>query len=70
MHDRDRWTLDLECRNCGNLGSAQVSEGDYPFLQNPEFTVERIDGAFAVQRLGETAFDTTFKCEKCGALLD
>jgi len=70
MFDRDRWTLDLHCSHCGNVGTADVAEGDYPFLQNPEFSVERIDGAFSVHRLGQTALETEFKCERCGKRLD
>ena len=70
MPDRDRWTLDLVCPHCGNAGTAAVSEGDYPFLQNPEFSVDRIDGTFTVQQLGRTALETTFRCERCGRLID
>jgi hypothetical protein len=33
MSDRDRWTLDLVCPHCGNTGTADVSEGDYPPLK-------------------------------------
>ena len=70
MTDRDRWTLDLVCPNCGNVGAADVSEGDYPFLQNPEFSVDKLHGAFSVQRLGQTALETSFKCDQCGTVLD
>ncbi len=70
MPDRDRWTLDLVCPHCGNVGTAEVSEGDYPFLQNPEFSVDRIDGAFSVVRLGQTALETDYRCELCGTTLD
>jgi hypothetical protein len=68
MAARDRWTLDLTCGHCGNVGAADVSEGDYPFLQDPEFSVEKLHGGFSVQRLGQTALETTFKCDECGSL--
>ena len=70
MAARDHWTLDLECPNCGNVGTADVSEGDYPFLQDPEFSVDRLHGTFSVERLGQTALETSFRCDQCGALLD
>jgi len=70
MSARDCWTLDLACPACGNVGTADVSEGEYPFLQNPEFSVDRIDTAFSVRRLGQTSLETEFRCERCGRLLD
>ena len=70
MPDADRWTLDLHCPKCGNSGAADVSEGNYPFLQDTEFSVDTIQGAFSVHAIGRTAFETRFKCDKCGTLLE
>jgi predicted RNA-binding Zn-ribbon protein involved in translation (DUF1610 family) len=70
MAARDHWTLHLACPNCGNIGSADVSEGDYPFLQDPDFSVEKLHGTFSVRRLGQTALETSFRCDQCGKLLD
>ena len=66
MSFRDHWSLDLACSSCGNTGIAEVSEEGYPFLQDPRFSVDRIEGTFGVERLGQTALDTLFKCEHCG----
>jgi len=70
MADRDHWTLDLVCPNCGNAGTADVSEEGYPFLQDPQFSVDRLQGDFSVQGFGQTALETQFKCDRCGTLLD
>jgi predicted RNA-binding Zn-ribbon protein involved in translation (DUF1610 family) len=70
MTARDVWTLELNCPNCGNQGTADVSEGNYPFLQDTEFSVETIHGAFSVHAIGRTAFETRFKCDTCGTLLE
>jgi len=70
MAARDRWRLDLECPDCGNVGSADVSEGDYPFLQDPAFSVDKLHGTFSVERLGQTALETSFRCDRCGKVLD
>ena len=70
MAARDRWTLDLQCLTCGNTGTADVSEEGYPFLQDPQFSVDRLNGAFSVESLGQTALETRFRCDRCGLLLD
>ena len=70
MKARDHWTLDLVCPKCGNAGGAEVSEGDYPFLNNPEFSVDAIHGAFSVVAVGQTAFETTFRCGNCRTVIE
>src|SRR5258708_3878006 len=62
MSARDRWTLDLKCTACGNAGTAYVSEEGYPYLQDPQFSVDSLNGAFSVKSIGQTALETTFKC--------
>jgi hypothetical protein len=70
MSLRDHWVLDLACSSCGNTGTAGVSEEGYPFLQDPRFSVDRIEGTFSVERVGQTALETLFKCERCGRTID
>lgn len=66
MAARDRYSVDLNCPDCGETGRADCSEDDYPFMRSLDFSVDHIQGGFAVTKLGETPMATDISCKKCG----
>ncbi len=67
MAARDRYSVKLECKNCGEKGSMDVSENDYPFMKRLDFSVDAIEGRFDVSGSMETLSSTYVDCGLCGA---
>ncbi len=65
MAARDRWDFELRCPKCGAVGRAYVSEDDHPWMRDPNFRVDEIDGEFQIKRLGSTGAATTYECKVC-----
>jgi hypothetical protein len=55
MAARDRYTVDLECPQCGREGVAHVSEDDHPFMKSLRFSVDRVSEGFSDPTRGRTA---------------
>lgn len=65
MAARDRYTIDITCPGCGNVGRVKVSEDDYPFMKKLHFEVDEVPDGFYLVRLGENASKTIFGCASC-----
>lgn len=47
MAARDRYSYEVKCPQCGQIGVFLVSEDDYPFMTSPDRVVEKIEGNFS-----------------------
>jgi hypothetical protein len=64
MAASDRYTLDLKCPVCGNLGEVRIEENDgAAFLRDPQRCIDRISPGFTVS--GEN-MHTEYLCAECG----
>lgn len=70
MAARDRWDYGLKCPKCGATGRAFVSEDDHPWMRDPHFRVDSIEGEFYVETRGRSAADTTIACKVCKVAAD
>lgn len=66
MAARDRYTVALECNNCGQKGALSVSENDYPFMKRLDFSVDEIEGCFSVSGEMMNLGTTSVECGLCG----
>jgi phage FluMu protein Com len=46
MAARDRYSYEVKCPQCGQIGVFHVSEDDHPYMRNPHRAVDKIDGDF------------------------
>lgn len=66
MTAKDRWTINLECKSCGINGTARVSQEDgWAFMNNPETTIDSIQGNF-IGIDGTKTSSPKFTCKNCG----
>jgi hypothetical protein len=65
MAARDHFTIKLACPSCGQTGTAQVSEDDYPFMSSPRFSVDELPEPFVVTTRAETLSGTVISCTEC-----
>ena len=69
MAARDRYHWDVSCPTCGTSGRVHVSEDDHPYITNPHFAVDDIDGPFRVHSYGRTSTPTEIACVQCGRVV-
>lgn len=69
MAARDKFGWNLKCLPCGTSGHVSVSEDDYPFMRDPNFTVDRIDGEFYVKTAGKNSATIEIACKRCTAIV-
>ncbi len=62
---RDSYRVDLKCPVCGFLGTAQVSEEDYPFTDDRRFSVDDVTPGFRVQNAGGAVSEMEIDCSEC-----
>jgi hypothetical protein len=62
---RDSYRVDLKCPSCGRLGTAVVSEEDYPFTDNRRFSVDDVTLGFRVQNAGGAVSEMEIDCSEC-----
>ena len=62
MASRDRFVHEVSCTACGNKGSVQISEDDYPFMRNPHRAIDRVEGPFTADVDGDNVVHVTCKC--------
>lgn len=65
MAARDRYDVRLECPKCGNSGTAEASENDYPFMRSLDFRYDSLPDGFTVHQKSESRSETVLKCT-CG----
>ena len=63
MAARDRYTIDLKCEKCGEVGSLHVSEEDHPFMSSLDRAIDKVEGKFAAQMKGKVQVSVT--CTNC-----
>lgn len=66
MKKRDRYTLDLECPDCGRKGSARVSEAENPVYSGRAYGVDDVPEGFTLIEEGESPQGTIINCASCG----
>jgi endogenous inhibitor of DNA gyrase (YacG/DUF329 family) len=67
MGARDRFTSDVTCPKCKQVGVLHISEDDYPFSP-PRRSIDQIDGRFTVEVLRGVRM--RIKCGACGEQWD
>ena len=68
MAARDRYSYEISCPSCKQLGSLHVSEEDHPYITNPERTVDNIEGEFSATVEGGIKVLVT--CLKCRTIFN
>ena len=64
MSAREEFSCFIICPRCGNQGELNVTEDDYPFMRNPNRSIEEIDGEFTAQVIdGVKVVVTCLRCD-------
>lgn len=63
MAARDRYSYDVTCPKCGQVGTFHVSEDDHPYMKNPHRTVDEIEGNFTATV--KDGVEVTAFCANC-----
>lgn len=64
MAARDRYTSNIKCPNCDQIGIFHLSEDDHPYIRNPHREIDKIEGEFTATITN--GIDVNVKCLKCG----
>lgn len=66
MAARDRYSVDIICPNCGEIGALHISEADHPYIRSPDREVDGVTGNFNARTLNEVKIEIT--CKTCGTI--
>ncbi len=70
MAAKDRYSIGLKCKSCGNAGTAHISENDHAYAP-PEAAVENIEGNFTLAANPKrNVMSMSFRCGQCGTVSD
>ena len=65
MAARNKNSVDLECPDCGKIGTLSVSEDDGPHMSELRFSVDGITEGFTVSEKGQHLAETQVVCNDC-----
>jgi len=65
MASRDEFEIKLTCPQCGNSGTALVSENDYAFMRHPGFMIDSFPEGMSLEKYSNYRQETLVRC-KCG----
>lgn len=68
MAARDRYSYNVKCPQCGQLGVFHVSEDDHPYMKNPHKSVDEIDGDFSASV--DRGIEVTATCKQCNTTFE
>ena len=63
MAARDRYSYEVICPSCNQIGKLHVSEDDHPYMTSPDRTVDKIEGEFSANV--KDGIEITNQCLKC-----
>lgn len=63
MAARDRYDIKFQCKECGETGTINISEDDYPFMKNPHREVDNTIGNISASMRGD--FEVIVTCGNC-----
>jgi predicted RNA-binding Zn-ribbon protein involved in translation (DUF1610 family) len=66
MGARDRFAVALQCASCGTTGTAHCSDAQFTLGRDPLFQVDKIEGAFRVEKIGRASDAVAYHCTQCG----
>ncbi|MBI1685877.1 hypothetical protein [Caulobacter hibisci] len=69
MVERDFWSWNVKCDDCGVHGRIDVSEWDDPVEKPYGFRVDVVTPGFVIKHHGQTGLDTAIACGQCGAIV-
>ncbi|MFT6908732.1 MAG: ribosomal protein S27E [Oleiphilaceae bacterium] len=60
---RERYSISIECPECGQKGTCRVSENDYPFMKKLDRSISCTDDNFETSMFNDS--DAQIICKNC-----